>query len=51
MINRHSLDDACSTPDFMLAGMLTEQLEAYRKAVAANIRWHAPKAIGQAGSL
>lgn len=49
LLNKYSLDNACDTPDFMLAGMLTEHLEAYRKTVQANIRWHAPKAIGQAG--
>lgn len=47
LLNRHSLDNACNTPDFMLAGMLTEQLETYRKAVEANIRWHSPNAIGK----
>jgi hypothetical protein len=49
LLNKHSLDDVCETPDFILAGMLTEHLEAYRKATVANIQWHQPKAIGQAG--
>lgn len=49
LLNRHSLDNACETPDFILAGMLTEHLEAYRKTIQANIRWHSPKGIGTAG--
>jgi hypothetical protein len=51
LLNRHSLDNACNTPDFILAGMLTEHLEAYRKTVLANMKWHEPKAIGQAGQM
>jgi hypothetical protein len=49
LLNKHSLDNACETPDYILAGMLTEQLEAYRKAINANIQWHKPKGIGSAG--
>lgn len=49
LLNRHSLDAACNTPDFILAGMLTEQLESYRRVMNVNIEWHAPAAIGQAG--
>lgn len=49
IINKHSLDNACNTPDFILAEMIAGQIEAYRKAVAANISWHDPSAIGQAG--
>ena len=51
IVNKHSMDDACSTPDYILAGMLTEVLEAYRKTVAANILWHEPSAIGNAGQM
>lgn len=49
LVNKHSLDNACETPDFILAGMLTEHLEAYRKGIRANIQWHLPKGIGTAG--
>lgn len=49
LLNRHSLDNACETPDFILAGILTEHLEAYRKGVQANIRWHGSTAIGKSG--
>jgi hypothetical protein len=49
LLNRHSLDDACSTPDFILAGMLTEHLETYRKTVSSNIQWHEPNTIGKCG--
>lgn len=51
IINKHSMDSQCNTPDFLLAGMLTEHLEAYRKTMAANMKWHEPKAIGQAGQM
>lgn len=51
LLNKHSLDNLCSTPDFILAGLLTEQLEAYRKTIDHNIRWHEPSAIGQAGQM
>ena len=47
LLNKHSMDNECNTPDFILAGMMTEQLEAYRKTMDANIEWHAPKAIGK----
>ena len=49
ILNKHSLDKHCETPDFILAGMLTEHLETYARTVKANIDWHAPKAIGQCG--
>lgn len=51
LLNKHSLDNLCSTPDFILAGLLTEQLEAYRKTIDHNIRWHEPGPIGQAGQM
>lgn len=31
LINKHSLDAQANTPDFVLAGILTEHYEAYRK--------------------
>lgn len=51
LLNKYSLDNACNTPDFMLAGMLTEQLETYRRVTEANIHWHEPAPIGQAASI
>lgn len=49
VLNKHNIDNLCNTPDFILAGMIAEQVEAYRKAMAANISWHDPSAIGQVG--
>ena len=50
LLNKHSLDNACNTPDFILSGFLTEQLETYRKVVNHNIKWHEPTPIGKAGT-
>ncbi len=47
LLNRHSLDDACRTPDFILAGMLTEHLEAHRKTMDATVRWHGWPPLGE----
>jgi hypothetical protein len=40
LINKHGLDNLTNTPDFILAGMLVEQLEAYRITKEACERWH-----------
>lgn len=51
LINRHSLDNACDTPDFILAGMVTEFIESYARTMRANIDWHAPSPIGRTGAF
>jgi hypothetical protein len=40
LLNKHNMDGETNTPDFILAGMLTEQLCAYRTAKDATERWH-----------
>lgn len=47
LLNRHSLDDACNTPDFILAGLLTEHLETHRKSMQATIKWHQWPTLGE----
>lgn len=39
LLNKHSLDSAANTPDFILAGMLTEHYESYRRARAWQSQW------------
>jgi len=39
LLNKHSLDAATSTPDFLLAEMLVAYLEAYRKLRVWQIDW------------
>ena len=40
LINKLSIDNDLSTPDFILARMLTGWLDTYAKAKAANAEWH-----------
>lgn len=41
LVNKHGLDNDANTPDFVLAGMLTETYETYRKTKAACEQWFA----------
>ena len=40
LINKLNIDNDLSTPDFILARMLTGWLDTYAKAKAANAEWH-----------
>ena len=40
LINKHSIDNECETPDFILAAMLGGWLIAYREGMRENIKWH-----------
>jgi hypothetical protein len=39
LLNRHSVDNETSTPDFILAEYLTDCLEAYEKLIKARYTW------------
>ncbi|HEU4344769.1 MAG TPA: hypothetical protein VFU31_24740 [Candidatus Binatia bacterium] len=45
LINRHSMDNECNTPDFILAEYLICCLAAYKAAKAANDHWHGAQVI------
>jgi hypothetical protein len=47
LINCHSRENGCNTPDFMLAEYLTDCLAAFDKAVNAREKWYgrAPQLI------
>lgn len=40
LINRYSLDSFCSTPDFMLAHFLCEQLKTYEELNRNREHWY-----------
>lgn len=40
LINRHSMDADCNTPDFILAKYLMDSLKAFRTAQSNNVEWH-----------
>lgn len=46
ILNKHSVDTACSTPDFILAEMVVSFLDTYAKAMDDNVRWHGRSPIG-----
>ncbi len=37
LINKHSLENGCDTPDFVLAGYLVECLKTFNKTVQARV--------------
>lgn len=39
LLNEYNFDGATNTADFLLAGMVVEQLEAYRKLRAYQEAW------------
>lgn len=49
VLNRHSLDSACSTPDFILARYLLDCLEGWQMATIARDQWwgHTPVIPGR----
>jgi hypothetical protein len=40
LINRHSVENASNTPDFILACFMAESLTAFNKAVHERARWY-----------
>lgn len=53
ILNKHGIDNACATPDFILAAYLNDCLAAYRKSVCWAGMWHSqegvPAQLRQAG--
>lgn len=43
LINRHSKESGSNTPDFILAALLHNVLDAFNTAVQARDRWHTSK--------
>ncbi len=46
LINTHSINDKCKTPDYILAEFILQGLMAYEQATEANIKWHNWKRLG-----
>jgi hypothetical protein len=42
-INRHSMENGCNTPDFILAKYLHSCLAAFDEAVKSREAWYAPE--------
>ena len=40
LLNKHSIDNDCNTPDFILAEYLVQQLFAYGRVAKKNAEWH-----------
>ena len=40
LLNRYSWDNACETPDYILADYLEKCLTVYCATIARNIVWH-----------
>ena len=40
LINRHSMENGCNTPDFILASFLKAQLEIFDATVVARSKWY-----------
>jgi len=45
LINRHSMENGCSTPDFILADFLVDCLGGFDRAVNARTKWYRPETI------
>lgn len=43
LINRHSLENASDTPDFILARFLQECLDAWNSGISKRSRWYDSK--------
>lgn len=52
LINRHSMENTCDTPDFILAAFLLDCLQAFAKATKRREEWYGrwPKNAGSAPS-
>lgn len=52
LINKLNIDNDLSTPDFILARMMTGWLDSYAKAQGANREWHEEeeKVVGEKGN-
>lgn len=40
LLNKHSMDSATNTPDFILARHIIRDLDTYRETVSEVKRWH-----------
>lgn len=40
LLNKHSIDNETSTPDFILADFLVGMIRRYRSTMELNIQWH-----------
>ncbi len=40
LLNRYSIDNECSTPDFILARSICGFLVNYRETLRTNMKWH-----------
>ena len=40
LLNKHSIDSLCGTPDFILSEFLCKFLDTYQKTQRSNDRWH-----------
>lgn len=45
VMNIYNLDAATNTPDFMLAEMLTAQLQTFRRTMRDRDKWHETGAV------
>jgi hypothetical protein len=43
LINKHSIENASNTPDFILCQYLIDCLKAFDRAVIARQKWHGHK--------
>ena len=48
LLNRHGFDNACETPDYILADYVEMCLRDFRAAMRRNIAWHSGwKTLGE----
>lgn len=40
LLNKHSKDNDTNTPDFILAGLITDFLESLERVIKARDQWH-----------
>lgn len=49
LLNKHSIDAYCETPDFILAAYLVENLEIFSGTVKWTSRWKEPRPTVELG--
>ena len=45
LINRHSMENVCNTPDFILTAFLLDCLQAFAKATNRREEWYGRKNV------
>jgi len=45
LLNRHSMENGCDTPDFILAGYLYDCLQAFDNAMTMRETWYGRRAV------